>query len=127
MREQRLEKIKKRLIELREELLTEVRSKNAEAANLRDEGVADIADQGLTDNLSELLHLLSDNKREEIMNIDEALDRLRQGRYGQCLECGEPIDIERLELRPYTRFCIACKTKMEKEESLKAGPGRGTL
>lgn len=127
MREQRLETIRKRLIGLREDLLAEVRSKNAEAASLRDEGVADIADLGLTDNLGELLHLLSDSKREEILNIDEALERLRQGQYGQCLECGEPIDIERLELRPYTRFCIACKTRMEKEESLKAGPGKGTL
>lgn len=127
MREQRLESIRKRLIGLREDLLAEVRSKNAEAASLRDEGVADVADLGLTDNLGELLHLLSDSKREEIMNIDEALERLRQGRYGQCLECGEMIDIERLELRPYTRFCIACKTEREKEESLRAGPGRGTL
>lgn len=127
MREQRLERIRKRLIGLREDLLAEVKSKNAEAADLRDEGVADVADQGLTDNLSELLHLLSDSKREEIMNIDEALERLRQGRYGQCLGCGEQIDFERLELRPDTRFCIDCKTRLEKEERLKAGPGRGTL
>ncbi|HEY7746148.1 MAG TPA: TraR/DksA family transcriptional regulator [Desulfuromonadales bacterium] len=127
MREQRLETIRKRLIGLREDLLAEVRSKNAEAASLRDEGVADVADLGLTDNLSELLHLLSDSKREEIMNIDEALERLRQGRYGQCLGCGEQIDIERLELRPNTRFCIDCKTRMEKAENLKAGPGKGTL
>jgi DnaK suppressor protein len=127
MREQGLENIRKRLIGQREDLLAEVRNKNAEAASLRDEGVADIADQGLTDNLSELLHLLSDSKREEIMSIDEALERLRQGRYGQCLGCGEPIDGERLALRPDTRFCVDCKTKMEKEQSLKAGPGRGTL
>jgi len=127
MREQRLENIRKRLIGMREDLLAEVRSKNAEAANLKDEGVADIADLGLTDSLGELLHLLSDSKREEIMNIDEALERLRQGRFGQCLGCGETIDLERLELRPYTRYCIECKTKLEKEESRKAGPGRGTL
>lgn len=127
MRKQRLETIRKRLIGLREDLLAEVRNKNAEAASLRDEGVADVADLGLTDSLSELLHLLSDSKREEIMNIDEAIERLRQGSYGQCQGCGEPIDIERLELRPYTRFCIDCKTKMEKEENLKAGPGRRTL
>lgn len=127
MRKQRLETIRKRLIGLREDLLAEVRNKNAEAASLRDEGVADVADLGLTDSLSELLHLLSDSKREEIMNIDEAIERLRQDSYGQCQGCGEPIDIERLELRPYTRFCLDCKTKMEKEENLKAGPGRRTL
>lgn len=127
MREQRLESVRKRLIGMREDLLAEVRRKNAEAADLRDEGVADIADLGLTDNLGELLHLLSDSKREEIMNIDEALERLRQGRYGQCLGCGEAIGIERLELRPDTRYCINCKTRLEKEEGLKASPGKGTL
>lgn len=127
MREQRLESVRKRLIGMREDLLAEVRRKNAEAADLRDEGVADIADLGLTDNLGELLHLLSDSKREEILNIDEALERLRQGRYGQCLGCGEAIGIERLELRPDTRYCINCKTRLEKEEGLKAGPGKGTL
>jgi len=127
MREQRLEGIKRRLIGLREDLLREVRAKNKEAANLRDEGVADVADLGLTDSLSELLHLLSDSKREEIMNIDEALDRLGRGLYGQCQGCGEPIDIERLELRPYTRHCITCKSALEKLEERKSGPGRGTL
>jgi DnaK suppressor protein len=127
MREQRLETIRKRLIGLREDLLAEVRSKNAEAASLRDEGVADIADLGLTDSLSDLLHLLSDSKRAEIMNIDDALDRLQRGSYGQCQGCGEPIDVERLELRPYTRFCIVCKTEKEKEDAIKAGPGKGTL
>jgi len=127
MNEERLQNIRTRLIGLREELLGEIRSKNAEAADLRDEGVADIADQGLTDNLSELLHLLSDSKRQEIMQIDEALDRLQEGRYGQCLGCGEKIDIQRLELRPYTRFCISCKESLEQSDELRAGPGKGTL
>jgi len=127
MNDERLEKIRKRLIGLREELLAEIRSKNTEAANLRDEGVADVADQGLTDNLSELLHLLSDSKRQEILQIDEALDRLQEGRYGQCLGCGEPIGIERLELRPYTRFCVSCKETLERSDELRAGPGKGTL
>jgi len=127
MGEHRLEKLRKHLIEVREELLAEVRSKNAEAANLRDEGVADTADQGLTDNLTELLHLISDAKRAEIMNIDEALERIRQGRYGRCLECGEPIDIQRLELRPYTRFCVSCKEERERQETLRSGSEKGTL
>lgn len=127
MREQRLEAIRKQLIVLREDLLDEIRRKTTEAAGLRDEGVPDIADQGLTDNLGEFLHLMSDAKREEIMKIDEALERLQDGTYGQCLECGEPIDIERLELRPHTRFCVSCKEEMEQREAIKAGPGKGTL
>lgn len=127
MREQRVEALRKRLIGMREDLLTEIRRKNAEAAGLKDEGVPDIADQGLTDNLSELLHLVSDSKREEIMKIDEALERIKGKTFGQCLECGEPIDMDRLELRPHTRFCVSCKEEMERREAMKAGPGKGTL
>lgn len=127
MRNERLNIIRKRLIELREDLLTEMRGKNAEAAKLVDEGVADIADLGLTDNLKEFLHLLSDSKREELIKIDEALERLEDRSFGLCLDCGEPIDIERLVLRPYTRYCVTCKGKQEKEEVLKSGPGKGLM
>ncbi|BCR04742.1 dimethylmenaquinone methyltransferase [Desulfuromonas versatilis] len=127
MRKQRLEAIGKRLLEHRQELYAEILRKNREAAGLTDEGVPDLADQGLTDNLREFLHLLSDNKREELIKVDEALDRLAAGSYGLCQRCGEPIDIQRLEVRPFTRYDVACKEAIEKEEALKAGPGRGTL
>jgi DnaK suppressor protein len=127
MRKQRLEAIRRSLITLREDFLAEIKRKNAEAASLRDEGVGDVADLGLTDNLGEFLHLLSDSKREEIIKIDEAIERLKEGTYGLCVKCGKPIEIERLELRPYTRFCVSCKKEMEEEETRKAGPGKGTL
>ncbi len=127
MRKQRLESINKRLLELRKDLYAEIRGKTREAAGLTDEGVPDLADQGLTDSLREVLHLLSDSKREELMKVDEALDRIKAGSYGFCQRCGEHIDIQRLEVRPFTRFDVTCKEAIEKEEALKAGPGRGTL
>jgi DnaK suppressor protein len=119
--------IKKRLINLREEILDEIRRKNAEAAGLRDEGVGDLEDLGLMDNLEEFLHLLSNRKREELLLIDEALERLQEGTYGQCQECGNLIENERLKVRPFARFCIACKARQEKEDRLKEGIDKGKL
>jgi DnaK suppressor protein len=127
MRRERLEMSKKKLHTLRENLLAELRAKNAEAAAMIDEGVPDIADQGLTENIKGFLHLLGDAKREEILEIDEALDRIRDGSYGSCLRCGDEIDIERLQLLPHTRYCVSCKGILEKEARIKAGPGVGTL
>lgn len=46
---------------------------------------------------------------EEIEAIDEALERIREGTYGSCEECGAPIPVERLRAIPYARLCIACK------------------
>jgi RNA polymerase-binding protein DksA len=46
---------------------------------------------------------------EEIEEIDAALDRLREGAYGACEECGKAISLERLRAIPYARLCIPCK------------------
>jgi DnaK suppressor protein len=40
--------------------------------------------------------------------IDAALDRIAEGTYGSCGQCGRAIPIERLELRPYADNCVAC-------------------
>lgn len=127
MRKQRMEAIRKQLLNLREQRLTEFRRQNAEAAALLDEGVADVADQGLTDSLKDFLHLMSDARREEIMQIDEALERLANGTYGRCPDCGRAIDIARLEIRPFTRLCLDCQRQAEQIETAKAGPDKGRL
>jgi DnaK suppressor protein len=127
MREQKIAEIRKTLLTRRQELLSEFRTRNAEAADLIDQGVPDVGDQGLTDSLQDLLHLLSDDVREEIMRIDDALDRINSGSYGRCLRCNEPITIQRLEVRPHARHCVVCKELLEKEESVKAPPDKGKL
>ena len=48
--------------------------------------------------------------------IDEALTRLDENEYGICLECGNEISPLRLELKPFARYCAACKTRKEKRE-----------
>lgn len=45
--------------------------------------------------------------------IEDALERLSQGQYGKCQDCGEMISEARLKVRPYAVFCIKCKTKRE--------------
>ncbi|MCS7167284.1 MAG: TraR/DksA C4-type zinc finger protein [Gemmatales bacterium] len=58
---------------------------------------------------------LLQSEREVLWEIDEALSRIANGTYGLCEECGEPIARERLELLPYTRYCIHCARKLESE------------
>ena len=47
-------------------------------------------------------------RQQELLRIDAALERLRNGTYGDCIECGEPIANKRLELDPSALHCIAC-------------------
>ena len=46
--------------------------------------------------------------REAIEEVQDALDRLAGGTYGNCLMCGGQIPLERLEAIPHARRCIAC-------------------
>jgi DnaK suppressor protein len=52
--------------------------------------------------------------------VEEALQRIKDGVYGLCLECGGQISAKRLEARPTAELCIECKESAEKAESLNA-------
>ena len=56
--------------------------------------------------------------REQILlkKIDFALERIEDGSYGECTECEDDINPERLRARPVTTLCIACKEEQEQRE-----------
>ncbi|MBN1140216.1 MAG: TraR/DksA C4-type zinc finger protein [Deltaproteobacteria bacterium] len=118
---------RKRLLDLRRELLDEFKRENLQAADLKDEGVPDVEDLSQADRVGEYLHLLGDRARQELVLIDEALDCLGSGSFGLCQQCGKEIDAERLAIRPHARFCVACKERVEQEEQLKSGEEKGKL
>jgi hypothetical protein len=48
--------------------------------------------------------------------VSEALERIDNGKYGLCLNCGEPIPPKRLAALPWVAFCIACQEETETRE-----------
>ncbi len=62
---------------------------------------------------------IRDRERKLIAKIKEALERIEQGTFGICDECGEDISEERLTARPVTTLCIECKKKQETDEKVK--------
>lgn len=46
---------------------------------------------------------------DQLVLIDEALDRIERGAYGVCLDCGEEIATARLSAVPATRYCLECQ------------------
>jgi RNA polymerase-binding transcription factor len=49
--------------------------------------------------------------RDTLDEVQQALDKLAEGGYGTCENCGQPIDPVRLEAMPATRYCINCASK----------------
>ncbi len=58
------------------------------------------------------LQMLTENGNT-VKLIDDAIERLVNGEYGICMECGERISEARLMARPYAVFCIKCKSRHE--------------
>ncbi|MER5438181.1 TraR/DksA C4-type zinc finger protein [Streptomyces sp. NPDC002790] len=48
---------------------------------------------------------------QTLKEIDAALVRLEDGTYGACEGCGTPVPEERLEILPYTRYCVTCRRR----------------
>ena len=72
-----------------------------------------MADLG-TDNYDQEFTLgLIENEQGTLELINEALDRMERGEFGQCVECAEPISKPRLQAIPYARHCIRCARKLE--------------
>jgi len=55
------------------------------------------------------------NQKKELAEIEEALKRIEEGNYGICKMCDEPIQEERLKIKPYAKYCIICREIIEKE------------
>ena len=54
-----------------------------------------------------------------VAKIKEALERIEDGTYGICEDCGQTISEERLKVRPVTTMCVKCKKKQENDERLR--------
>jgi|SRR4051812_28146197 RNA polymerase-binding transcription factor DksA len=50
---------------------------------------------------------------DEVSQVQQALRRQAEGRYGRCDDCGEAIDPERLAVRPQATLCIECQRRQE--------------
>jgi RNA polymerase-binding transcription factor DksA len=72
-----------------------------------------MADVGTENYDQEFTLELIENEQGTLELVSEALHRLEIGKFGLCVECGEPISKARLQAIPYTRHCIACARIVE--------------
>ncbi|THB66411.1 MAG: RNA polymerase-binding protein DksA [Desulfovibrio sp.] len=80
---------------------------------------ADPADRATMESDRAFTLRLRDRERKLIKKIQSAIQRLEDGEYGICEECGEDIGPARLKARPVTKLCIHCKSKQEEEETVR--------
>ena len=102
------------LLRMRKEVLQEVNDSLAASLELGQDGVPDIGDMSANTYSRDVLLNLNEGQRRKIRDIDAALERMARGEYGICLRCEEQIEPRRLQVRPFSRYCVECKTEVEK-------------
>lgn len=116
MRQRDLTLFRKILEERKRELLQEAERAVGTMNNETEEAYADPTDRAALESDRNFLLRMRDRERKLLTKIDEAFERIGDGSYGRCEECGGEIGIERLKARPVTTFCIGCKSAQEARE-----------
>lgn len=77
--------------------------------------VLDSAEQSVADMLADAQILQIEKEVREQTDVIAALARITDGTYGECVDCGDDIDIRRLEAYPTAKRCVRCQTYHESQ------------
>jgi DnaK suppressor protein len=83
-----------------------------------DNNLSDLLDRAAQISEREFSHHLCSREKLYARRIERSLQDIENGAYGFCEQCEEEISLKRLKARPTARYCIACKTQLEKMEKL---------
>ncbi len=115
-----LQEQKLALQNLRDELLPNMQNVTRDhlrsgASNVASSSGQHIGDAGSEAEVRDLTIRLLDKDREQIFEIDAALERIRRGTYGICEISLDPIPKKRLQVRPFCRLTVKCQEEYEKK------------
>jgi DnaK suppressor protein len=113
MDKKRLEYYKKKLVTRREELLRTIARTQQEGREADEDPTVDLADKAANSYTKEFLFGQTHNERSLLQLVDDALTRIRENGFGECISCNEELQQKRLEAVPWTRYCITCQEKKE--------------
>lgn len=123
LKKDELEKFKKLLQETRQKIAGDIKHLEDDSLNSQREVSGDLSGYSLhmadqaTDNFDREFNLGLASTEQQILNqIEEALRRIDEGKFGTCEVCGKPISQKRLLAVPYARFCIKCQSEEEKKK-----------
>ncbi|OQK15167.1 hypothetical protein AU255_18565 [Methyloprofundus sedimenti] len=104
----------KRFLELRDEIKQELLTFDNEEYSQTASQVHDIGDDSLADFLVDINLAVISHHIQEVKDIEAALLRMSEDKYGRCRDCDTPIKYQRLEVQPTAARCIKCQAEHER-------------
>ena len=115
MNAERAEYFRKKLINMKDELISKLNERYNEALSFGNDGTQDSADEAYNIYNKNLMLGKVETDALKLQLVEQALGRIDIGTYGICIECEDEIEDRRLEFVPFARFCTECKSEMEKK------------
>jgi len=115
MNKKQLQSFKNLLLKRLEDLAGEARETVDEMTD-EDDNFPDPNDRATLESDRNFVLRIRDRERRLRAKIEQALERVENGTFGICEECGEDISEGRLQARPVTTLCIKCKEEQEQRE-----------
>ena len=113
MDQKRLKVFKERLLSKKQEILEAYNKNKTYGKEADGEGTQDIADKASNAYTKEFLFSLSNNERDVLQLVEEALARVGSENFGVCVVCEAEMDKKRLEAVPWAKRCLSCQEKQE--------------
>ncbi len=111
-----LKKFRTLLTDKRDELLKKAKETLEHDMTLDTDDLPDEMDLASSEYLQSFTFRLRGREKSFLDKIEKALAKIEDGSFGTCEECGEEIQVKRLEARPETTLCIRCKEDQERAE-----------
>lgn len=113
-----IQRLKGALLQARSVIMEELSPAGSSLAESPVDVGADVLDQSASDLERTLRLLLRERGISKLKAIDEALERIEDGTFGFCEDCGHRIPAGRLEVMPFATTCTDCKSLQEKRSKL---------
>ena len=118
MRKNILKHFQSILENIRTEIVGDVEKAHHKINGNEAEQMADISDDAARSYGRKLQGDLEEHEWVKLQQVEAALKKVEDGKYGTCEQCGHKILETRLEIMPYTEFCMQCLSEIEKHSSL---------
>ena len=117
-RKEAILKLRQVLLHRRDALRKALAGDLSSLKELREQSSGDMLDAALDSAQDEISSQLAEVESRELTQIENALERMRNGTYGICEVTGKPIPLARLQALPYATMCIEAQRQAEQEGGL---------
>ena len=118
MKKNKLKHFQSLLENIRTKIVGDVEKAHHNKKSNEVEQMADISDDAARSYGKKLQGDLEEQEWVKLKQVEAALKKVEDGEYGICEQCEQEILETRLEIMPYTEFCIQCLSEIEKHTSL---------